>query len=335
MPEDIRTGYDPEFLGSKEEFILELPTPHLAIENDVLADEEFRDEIYVDYIHYSVMMSIFNRQAFISAANLDRSQYNSMDGRSWFVDPRIGEEFQITNAAYKKNDWDRGHLTRLTAVTWGDSHISMKASNDSCSYANAALQHKNFNQDEWRLPEDIAADLEWARDGKVSIFTGPAFTEVDRWYNRRGSMELYRIPSFFWKLIAYIDKETDDLMCLGFLMPQNDLSILDRKGKKKVKIHLRNYQVSVTFIEQITGLEFSRNLFNSNPLIYYRAGENEDNEPEIFEMRSSKAIDEGDQDKLLRDYSKQIIQTRLDAEAEEAQGRMCTHINPDREVTTR
>jgi len=135
-----RNGYNPKFLGNETE--VPMPIVSLELEADVLNQETLRDSYIADYIHYSVVMSRKNRQALFSAANLDQTKYRTVDGRRWFVDPRIGEENQIGPQAYVDNEWDRGHLTRRTAITWGDSNYHAKrASNDSCSYANASLQH--------------------------------------------------------------------------------------------------------------------------------------------------------------------------------------------------
>ena len=142
----VRNGYDRNFLG--DGISIDIPKPSLEIEDDVLKNDKFREEMIVDYIHYSVIMSISNRQALVSAANVDQKENKSVDGRRWFLDSRIGSENQVGNQAYLQNDWDRGHLTRRTSVTWGSNYEAKRASNDSCSYANASMQHKNFNQDE-------------------------------------------------------------------------------------------------------------------------------------------------------------------------------------------
>lgn len=87
--------------------------------------------------------------------------------------------------------------------------IARKARHDSCSYANASLQHENFNQDESRLPERMVQYFERAREGRLSIFTGPVFTETDRWYTPRDrAIEPARIPSAFWKVVCYAGNQT-------------------------------------------------------------------------------------------------------------------------------
>ena len=260
----MRDGYDPNFLGVS----IPLPIPSLEISDDVLEIDDLDSSPIVNYRHYSVMMSKSNKQAFLSAANLDRSKKIPVDGRSWFVDSRVGKENQITNTFYTSNVWDRGHLTRRTAVTWGDSIEDVRdASNDSCAYTNAVMQHKNFNQDEWRIVEHLADDADYVKDQKLSIFTGPIFTQTDRWYTRRSTDEKVRIPSGFWKLVAYIHAQTNELLVQGFVFFQDDESMLDNDGQKFLEV--RQYQITTTELEMFSGLHFPRILYDANPLYFY------------------------------------------------------------------
>ena len=261
-----RTGYDENFLEDNR--VIPLPSPSLGLSYDVLHRDQLKDNKIADYVHFSIVMSKSNKQALFSAANLDQSRYRSVEGRNWFVDPRIGIENQIGPEAYTNNVWDRGHLTRRTAVTWGDdSFIAKNASNDSCSYANSSLQHANFNQDEWRVPEEIVRYFKKDKNDKLCIFTGPIFTDTDRWYTKRELNEPVRIPSGFWKVVAYIDKETDIVECQAYTMYQDELFIRDKRGRHRINV--RNYQVTITEIEALTGLEFPKILFDANPLYYY------------------------------------------------------------------
>jgi endonuclease G len=288
----IRTGYDPTFLGNG----IEVPLPDFSLEihDDILHKDELRDGYIVDYIHYSVVMSRSNRQAYFSAANLNQKEYKSVKGREWFVDSRIGFENQIGPEAYKKNPWDRGHLTRRTAVTWGDSsYVAKRASNDSCSYANSSLQHANFNQDEWRVPENVVQHFKKDLNDKICVFTGPIFTDTDRWYTRRNQHPPARIPSAFWKILFYIDAKTKKLACQAFLMYQDSLFIADKRGK--YEIIPEQYQVTITEIERLTGLEFSEDLFQANPL-YFFPKPNKNDGPEAFSIPTYKDIKDREED---------------------------------------
>ena len=279
---DLRKGYDANFLGEGPN----LPMPEVGLEHyhDVVTGDELRHEYIVDYIHYSVVMSRSNRQAFFSAANLDQNTFRKVKGRRWFIDERVGSTAQIGPAAYASNPWDRGHLTRRTAVTWGTYYGAKAASNDSCSYANASMQHANFNQDEWRVPEEIVREFDRDKNDRISVFTGPLFTDYDRWYSRPGMNENARIPSAFWKVIAYIGKVSGELESQAYLMYQDALFIADKRGR--AKIVPENYQVTITEIERLTGLHFPEPLYDSNPLLFFtneEAGDGRTNiGPEAF-----------------------------------------------------
>ncbi|BDD12958.1 hypothetical protein FUAX_53900 (plasmid) [Fulvitalea axinellae] len=187
----MRTGYDPDFLG--EGFSIALPEPDLALQTDVLRPRGLEEGTYVvPYMHYSLIMSKSTRQALYSVANVDLDRMQrvpSGKGRKWFYDDRVGKENQVTNYAYKGTQWDRGHLTRRTAVTWGeDVAYATKASNDSCAYTNASMQHKNFNEDEWRAVETLVSEFRLAT--KLNVATGPIFTIADRFLS--GVTETFR-----------------------------------------------------------------------------------------------------------------------------------------------
>ena len=188
-----RKGYSEEFLGKSHP--LPLPKIDLEYEKQILENPTFRENHIVDYVHYSLVMNARTRQAFYSAANVDLKKLNEkVSARNWFIDSRVGEENQVGPEAYDRNEWDRGHLTRRADITWGNEYEAKMGSNDSCSYANACMQHENFNQDEWTVPEEVILNLDKAAGGKVCVFTGPVFTKIDRWYNRSGLGEPVRIP---------------------------------------------------------------------------------------------------------------------------------------------
>jgi len=295
-------GYDPDFLG--DGFRIGIPWINYEVFVDVLKRDELRDNYIADYRHYSVVMSRKNRQAYLSACNLDQTRYRSVSGRTWFVDSRIGAENQMDNRYYKgpDNDWDRGHLTRRTAVTWGDSdHIARMASNGSCSYANACLQHRLFNQDEWRIPEKIAKKLDRDLNGRLSIMTGPLFTQNDRWFDPDDyDVPPGRVPAGFWKIIYYIDKKKSKaagenvLGCEAYLVYQDELSMRDKKGAKQIDI--ATLQVTITELTDLTGIQFPQLLYDANPLYYHVRKGRGIKEPERYQIKDrtrSKGVKKG------------------------------------------
>lgn len=263
----MREGYDAGFLGTG--FEISLPEPGLVLQSDILQPPKLPDgETVVPYIHYSLVMSRSTKQALYSAANIDLDQEQTVpgtEGRNWFRDERVGFENQIPNYPYQGSLWDRGHLTRRTAVTWGaDVTIATRASNDSCAYTNACMQHKYFNEDDWREVETHVSEFEDAR--KLSVFTGPIFTQSDRRYTKEFGDEPVRIPAAFWKMISYVGKDSQ-LATQAYIFFQDLPSISSRKGRARIR--LSDMQVTTTEVSFWTGLEFDRAQFDSNPLKFY------------------------------------------------------------------
>jgi len=266
----MRDGYDPVFLGAN--YRIDLPEPGLVLAADVLQPPLLPEgTTVVPYIHFSLIMSRKTKQALYSAANVDNTQYQTVSGsrgRVWFRDNRIGLENQIPNYPYEGTRWDRGHLTRRTAVTWGDEATALNASNDSCSYANACMQHKNFNEDEWREVERLVSRN---KNEKYCVVTGPIFTQADRYFTREFNDEPVRIPSGFWKIISYVDKQDRELKTQAFIFFQSLDTI--RNSADDDRIDLFDMQVTTTEVAQWTGLEFAKVLYDSNPLKFYSGPE--------------------------------------------------------------
>ncbi|CAJ1412001.1 unnamed protein product [Effrenium voratum] len=267
----MRNGYQADFLG--DDFRVELPEPGLALQADVLQPPGLPDnEPVVPYINYSLLMSRSTKQALYSAANVNLKKMQkvpSRRGRNWFIDGRVGAENQIPNYPYQYSMWDRGHLTRRTAVTWGeDVDYATRASNDSCAYTNACMQHKNFNEDDWRTIELLVSSFKDA--DKLNVLTGPVFTRADRYFTREFESFPVRIPAAFWKILSYVG-EDQELKTQAFIFFQDLPSIRNAKGRARIR--LRDMQVTTTEISLWTGLEFDQVLFDSNPLKFYSGPE--------------------------------------------------------------
>ncbi len=267
----MRNGYQADFLG--DDFRVELPEPGLALQADVLQPPGLpENELVVPYINYSLLMSRSTKQALYSAANVNLKKMQkvpSRRGRNWFIDGRVGAENQIPNYPYQYSMWDRGHLTRRTAVTWGeDVDYATRASNDSCAYTNACMQHKNFNEDDWRTIELLVSSFKDA--DKLNVLTGPVFTRADRYFTREFESFPVRIPAAFWKILSYVG-EDQELKTQAFIFFQDLPSIRNAKGRARIR--LRDMQVTTTEISLWTGLEFDQVLFDSNPLKFYSGPE--------------------------------------------------------------
>lgn len=267
----MRVGYQKDFLAN---FDIDLPEPSLSLAGDVLLPKGLPEgETVVPYIHYSLIMSKSTKQALYSAANVDNNNQQTVSGhkgRKWFIDDRVGRENQVTNDAYKGTPWDRGHLTRRTAITWGDCSTALAASNDSCSYTNASMQHKRFNEDEWRVPETAVAKFSLAKDNKLTVMTGPIFSICDRFFTKQYGFEPVRIPSGFWKTLTYVD-QNDQLVTAAYIFFQDTDTLRTTKAKQRIK--LRNFRVTTTELQLWTGLQFDKQMFLSNPMQFYSGPE--------------------------------------------------------------
>ncbi len=291
----MRDGYNPKFLDEDNvEFHITLPGPSMKLQDDMLQpDGAEAGDFELKYIHYSLMMSKSTRQALFSAANVDNTKQKVVSGRKgrkWFVDPRIGRMHQIDNYAYKNSPWDRGHLTRRTAVTWGDSATALAASNDSCAYTNASLQHADFNEDEWRVPEKLVAQHDLAKNKKLNVITGSLFTSCDRFLTREIGDPPVRIPSGFWKIVSYINKNTNKLATDAYIFFQDKESLRhDHSGDRD---SLQYYCTTTTEVAIWTGLEFDQKLYDSNSMMFSRGVDEDDAAAEGVEAVSVRKLRE-------------------------------------------
>ncbi|MGI9010402.1 MAG: DNA/RNA non-specific endonuclease [Nitrososphaeraceae archaeon] len=92
---------------------------------------------------------------------------------------------------------------------------------------------------------------------KVNVFTGPVFNKNDLIYKGK-----YLISLEFWKVVTIIKNDNDDsISSAAYLQTQKQLI----EGLKFVFGEYKTYQVQITKIESLTGLDFG-NLRNFDPL---------------------------------------------------------------------
>jgi len=255
-------GYRTDFLAVP----VALPTLGPSLAGDVLVQPALRDGIFADYENYTVVMHRERRAPIYAALNIDQEGLHSVPRRGgWEVDTRIGAPHQLDNDYYRHNPWDRGHLARRAAAAWGVSRRdAQRASDDTFFYPNAALQHHNFNQDEWLALEEWVLALELDRDGKLSVFTGPIYGLTARSLTPSGRPTAL-IPSAFFKVVCFID-EAQRLAVRAFVMTQDAEALRDRRGRRL--FDFQNYQVAVMDIEALTGLRFEDAVPAANPLFF-------------------------------------------------------------------
>ena len=265
-------GYQQDFIG--DGIMVPVPGFSAVLTDAVYRDASLREEIYLDYIHYSLVMNKTTRQLVFSASNIDQNkhiQINRKESRGWEADDRLDDVRQLDNRFYKANDWDRGHMVQRNNNCWAANRgKALEANNATFFYTNAAFQHKYFNRDEWLKLEDYIGALKGDSNGQLCVFTGPVHLPFDRQYARSWH-DTVRVPSAFFKMVCYKSKTTEKLETRAFLLYQ-DAEFIGNKQKGAGRIKLKNYQCTVTEIQKLTGLKFSRDIVQSNPL-YYSAPE--------------------------------------------------------------
>jgi endonuclease G len=257
-----RGGYDPEFLGGKAHTV-DLPTVERGA-NDVL-DYQFngKTETELKYEHYSVVMSRSRRMCFFSAVNIDGNLSKKSARVGWKWDPRIPKAQQIMNECYgTPPKFSRGHMTRREDPGWGDKKTAKRGNEDSMHVTNTTPQMQAFNAPIWLALEDYALSHARADEMKISVFTGPYFSEKDP--------EMYgvSIPLAFWKIIAFIHDETAKLCATGYEMTQQKTLQPEEEFVfgtfTSPQLHVAT-QVPIRSIETRSGISFGR-LASIDPL---------------------------------------------------------------------
>lgn len=235
-------GYDSTFLGL--EYNVELPKLSEDMKKDVSRKE---DGGYVlDYTHFSIVMCRSRCLAYFTAVNIDGNQAQNIkrSGDTWVFDSRIPIDAQYGDDLYSKNDLDRGHLVRRLDPVWGEK--AMQANNDTFHFTNSSPQHKNLNQKIWLDLENYILKNAQNHNLKVSVFTGPVFRSDDMIYR-----EKFKIPAEFWK-VAVIIKDDGKMSATAYLQTQKNMI----ENLEFAYGEYKTYQVPVSRIEEITGLDF-------------------------------------------------------------------------------
>ncbi len=246
-----RVGYDPTFLG------IPVAMPRIIRDADDVLTERLdgKAEPELHYQNFSVILSASRRMCFLSACNIDGGASKKSARVGWKWDPRIARKYQIMNECYGSPPrFSRGHMTRREDPGWGDAEKARLGNEDSMHVTNVVPQMQAFNSPIWLGLEDYA--LQHARQDKmrISVFTGAYFSEADP--------ILYgvRIPTEFWKVIAFIHDETEELCVTGYEMSQAQTLPSDREfvfgAYTSPQINMAT-QVSINSIERKSGVSFN------------------------------------------------------------------------------
>lgn len=240
-----REGFDSTFLGEDSE----VPRPTLTKNKRDILKFEFdgKTRKYLDYQHFSVLMSKGRRMCRLSACNIDGESSRKKQRKGWRYDPRIPKSAQIMRECYgNPPKFSRGHMTRRLDPVWGSNSASIKGNTDSMHVTNATPQIQPFNAGVWLDLEDYALDNAKEDDMKISVFTGPFLEDDDP--IRFG----VKIPKTFWKIIAFIHDETGELCATGYTMSQASFIGEEEFVFGKHESHQR----PIHEIEKRTGISF-------------------------------------------------------------------------------
>lgn len=258
-----------------------------AVETPTLSTEEKKkfshakldvSQYFLPYQNFSVLQNPFRKFPYYSAVNIDGKHFYKLKRASifegserWAKDDRIPPETQWGNALYnaEKYDFDKGHLAKREDVQWGnDKEKARLAARSTFYYTNAVPQVSKLNRGVWKQIENYILHHEVIKNHrKICLFSGPVFREDDPIFLKTVNDEHVRLPYLFWKVVYYVVDEK--LYRAGFLTSQ-----LRQMQKKRIvkpvsrgegvrrNSHFNRfkdaetYQVTVSFIEKMSGLSF-------------------------------------------------------------------------------
>lgn len=264
-PEQLadRPGFDPAFLGEG----FETPWPRLPTElaaglarpSDATADRPHE----VRYTHFGVLFSQELKLPVITAVNIDGEHAVRIkrSGDKWFFDGRIDKKFQLGRPAYKDDNIDRGHMVRRQDPNWGGP--ARVADGDTFHYTNATPQHSLLNQGRtlWQGVENYILDSAYTYGFKANVFTAPIFGED----NLVLEEENIRVPLEFFKIVAMIDGECNELHATAYLLSQGQLirDLLAKRNRTEAVEGFtlgpyRTFQIAIRDLEDATSFDFGR-----------------------------------------------------------------------------
>lgn len=244
-----RGGYDGAFLDGWD---IALPELQGSSRADMADLRRGGTGHVLKYDHFSVIMSKTRRLPIITAVNIhgEESRKIPRTGR-WAFDGRMNREDQWGDELYFENKLDRGHLVRREDPNWGPPDLAKRANGDTFHFTNSCPQMGPMNQQTWLGLEDYVLRNARADKMRVTVFTGPYFTNQDRAYSTTTG-EIALIPLAFWKVVAIVT-ETGRPSATAYKVDQ----VKELKELEFVYAGYKSYQISVASVMAATGLDFS------------------------------------------------------------------------------
>jgi endonuclease G, mitochondrial len=256
-----RAGYGESFIGSGNRSV---PLPGLARgAADVALRTDRAAESVLTYHHYSVVVAREWRMPLFSAVNRDGTVRRRKVPRTnvWKLDPRIDAKYQILEECYGREQdgfFSRGHMTRRKDANWGTAGIAAAADADTFHATNAVPQAQSFNSPIWLGLESHLLRHTNEDEMKVSVITGPVLSDGVP------TMFSVRIPTQFWKVVAFVHDRTRKLTAVAYLASQAD-QVSALRDLQYVFGGYRDWQIPVRRLATLTGLDFGR-LASCDPL---------------------------------------------------------------------
>ena len=257
-----REGYNADFVATKT-FKIDLKTLLKNHKTHItpLLEPQGTNKNILNYHHFSVAMHKERKMPLLTAVNIDGKQTRDVgkDTGRWQYDPRMSEDFQLGMAVYRENDLDLGHLVRRLDPVWGKE--AMQANRDTFHFTVCAPQHAKLNRVTWKSLEDYILRNTQAEDLKVSVFTGPVFSERDKPY--RGIL----LPLQFWKMAAIV-KNDGKMSITAYLLSHKDyLDDLSNRGLigDMGFEEYKTYQIPLRRLQELTNLNLD-DLLEFDPL---------------------------------------------------------------------
>ena len=150
---------------------------------------------------------------------------------STFKDCRHEDIVSASQRDYRGSGYDRGHLCPAA-----DMRLSKEAMAETFQMWNISPQNPSFNRGKWSELEALVRSYIKDETDTLFIATGAAFID------NLGSIGTgnVTVPSMFYKVV-YSPKRGG----IGFLLPN-----------QKLNGHLQTWQVSINYIEELTGIDF-------------------------------------------------------------------------------
>jgi len=168
--------------------------------------------------HYKSFYDNKLRMPLISYANFDytkRSKTELSNERCFTYDPLVQEDKQIGPSFYEGDEFDKGHLTRRTAIDWGDKiDEAVNAQLQSDYYTNVVAQYSKFNRGVWRQVENACTEVA-KKHVKIIEITGVWFANFDEpstFDENSNKTDKRPVADAFWKCCVFVS-ESEMTVC--------------------------------------------------------------------------------------------------------------------------